>query len=219
VSADAAVPAPPPAAPGSRWRPLRRALVPFAPQVALAPALFFLGVTFLHEAAHAVVAVALGGTITEFAFLPGPHNLGHVRWEPPPHAPPWLGDLVSIAPYVMWSTLAAATAAFAWMRVRVNRWLAAAIFFWCYFVPLGDIAWNLYGGRGDLALGGFEGLILQTVGTAGLLAAFFVGYGVQRRLLADRAVDFRGYLAAAVVIGAASGLAAGAGLLVFSALR
>lgn len=202
-----------------RWRALVRPLVPFVPQVALAPALFFLGVTFLHEAAHAVVAIALGGTVTEFAFLPGPHNLGHVRWEPPPHAPPWIGELVSIAPYVMWSTLAAATAVFAWMRVRVNRWLAAAIFFWCYFVPLGDIAWNLYGGQGDLAVGGFEGLLLQAVGTGGLLAAFVVGYRVLRRLFRDGAISFRGYLAGAVVLGAASAVAAGAGLLAFSALR
>lgn len=201
------------------WRPFLRALVPFAPQIALAPALFFLGVTFLHEAAHAVVAIALGGRVIEFAFLPGPHNLGHVRWEPPPHAPAWLGALVSIAPYVMWSTLAAATAVFAWLRGPVNRWLAAALFFWCYVVPLGDIAWNLYGGRGDLAVGGLDGLILQAVGSAGLLSAFLVGHGVQRRLFGDRAVTFRGYLAAAAVLGVASGVAGGAGLAAFSALR
>lgn len=212
-------PVPTLAAAATRWRPLLRALAPFAPQVALAPALFFLGVTFLHEAAHAVVAIALGGTITEFAFLPGPHNLGHVRWQPPPHAPPWVGEMVSIAPYVMWSTLAAATAVFAWMRGRVGRWLAGAIFFWCYFVPLGDIAWNLYGGQGDLAVGGFEGLILQVVGTAGLVLAFGAGYGVQRRLFGEPAVTFRDYLAGAVIVGAASGVAAGAGLLVFAALR
>jgi len=109
VSTDAA-PDPTLAAAPTRWRPLLRALVPFGPQVALAPALFFPGVTFLHEAAHAVVAIALGGTITEFAFLPGPHHLGHVRWEPPPHAPPWIGELVSIAPYVMWSTISPSAA-------------------------------------------------------------------------------------------------------------
>jgi len=207
------------AAAPSRWRPLLEALVPFAPQIALAPALFFLGVTFLHEAAHAVVAIALGGRVIEFAFLPGPHNLGHVRWEPPPHAPPWLGALVSIAPYVMWSTLAGATALFAWRRRPVNRWLAGALFFWCYVVPLGDIAWNLYGGQGDLAVGGLDGLILQAVGTAGLLAAFLVGHAVQRRLFGDRAVTFRGYLAGAALLGAASAVAGGAGLLAFSALR
>ena len=52
-----------------------------------------------------------------------------------------------------------------------GRWLAAAIFFWGYFVPIGDIAWNLYGGRGDLAVGGLDGLVVQVVGTIALLAA------------------------------------------------
>jgi len=204
-------------APGG-WRALWAVLLPFAPQLALAPALFFVGVTFLHEAAHAAVALALGGRVTEFAFLPGPHNLGHVRWEPPPHAPAWMGPLVSVAPYLMWSLLAAATAALAWRRVRVNRWVAAAIFFWCYFVPVGDIAWNLYGGRGDLAVGGTDGVIVQAIGTAALIAAFALGYGVQRRLFGALAVGPRAYLACAVIIGAASALAAGLGMAVFAAL-
>jgi hypothetical protein len=211
---------PPAPVPGGRgfWRDTTRALIPFGPQVALAPLLFFVGVTFLHEAAHAAVALALGGTVTEFAFLPGPHALGHVRWEPPPGAAPWMSDAVRVAPYVMWSTVAAATIALAWLRVRLNRWLAAAIFFWCYFIPLGDIAWNLYGGQGDLAIGGVDGLIVQAIGTVALLAAFALGHGVQRRLFRERAVGVRGYLAGTAVLGAASAVAAGLGLAVFSRL-
>jgi hypothetical protein len=203
---------------GIRWSALKPALIPFVPQIAIAPALFFVGVTFLHEAAHAVVAIALGGKIIEFAFLPGAHNLGHVRWEPPPHALPWMSDAVSVAPYVMWSVLAAATVALAWRRVRLNRWVASAIFFWCYFVPLGDIAWNLFGGQGDLAVGGIDGLVVQAVGTAALIAAFALGHLVQQWLFGERAVDIRGYLACAVVIGAASALAAGIGLAAFAGL-
>jgi hypothetical protein len=122
----------------SGLRGLGRALVLFAPQVALAPVLFFVGVTFLHEAAHAAAALALGGTVTEFAFLPSGNNLGHVRWLPPAGAPGWLAGLVSVAPYAMWSLLASGTALLAARRVRLNRWLAAAIFFWGYVVPLGD---------------------------------------------------------------------------------
>jgi hypothetical protein len=38
--------------------------VAFLPQLALAPVLFFVGVTFLHEAAHAAMALAFGGRIT-----------------------------------------------------------------------------------------------------------------------------------------------------------
>jgi hypothetical protein len=188
------------------------------PQLALAPALFFVGVTFLHEAAHAVAAIALGGKVTEFAFLPGPHNLGHVRWEPPPHAAVWVGDAVSLAPYVMWSLLAGATVALAWRRVHLSRWAAAAIFFWCYFVPLGDIAWNLYGGQGDLAIGGIDGVVVQAIGTTALLAAFALGHLVQQRLFGERAIRIAEYLVCAAVIGAASALAAGIGMLAFSAL-
>jgi len=96
VSAPAAVPAT--AAGRAAWlRALPTTLVLFVPQLALAPALFFVGVTFLHEAAHAVAALALGGTVEEFAFLPGPENLGHVRWSAPTGAPAWFGELVSAA--------------------------------------------------------------------------------------------------------------------------
>jgi len=216
---DAPAPAADAPAPGRGWAALKPALIPFAPQIALAPALFFVGVTFLHEAAHAAVALALGGTVTEFAFLPGPQALGHVRWQPPTGAPAWMGDAVGVAPYVMWSLVAAATIALARLRVRLNRWVAAAIFFWCYFVPLGDIAWNLYGGRGDLAVGGIDGLIVQVIGSVALLVAFALGYDVQRRLFRERAVGPGGYLVCAFAVGAASALAAGVGLAAFSALR
>jgi hypothetical protein len=205
---------------GGGWIPeVARALLPFTPQLALAPLLFFVGVTFLHEAAHALAAIALGGRVTEFAFLPGPDALGHVRWEPPPHAPAWFDDLVRVAPYLMWSAVAAVTILLAWRRVRVGRWAAAAVFFWGYFIPIGDIGWNLYGGRGDLAIGGLDGLVLQAIGTAALLGAFAAGYPVQRRLFHERAVGPGGYVACALALGAASAVAAGIGLLAFSGLR
>jgi hypothetical protein len=192
-----------------------RALVLFLPQVALAPVLFFVGVTLLHEAAHAVVALALGGTVTEFAFLPSGGNLGHVRWVPPPGAPGFYGDLVTVAPYVMWSLFAASAALLAVRRARLGPWLGAAVFFWCYFVPLGDIAWNLYGTHGDLAIGGAEGLVMQTVGTVALLGAYTLGHPIQRRLFGDRSVGALGYVACSIAVGAASGAAAALGLLIF----
>ena len=192
----------------------------FIPQLALAPALFFVGVTFLHEAAHAVAALALGGTIEEFAFLPGADNLGHVRWTAPAGAPPWFGDLVGVAPYVMWAVMAGAVLELARRRVRLNRWVAAAVFYWCYFVPVGDIAWNLYGGGGDLAIGGGDGVALQAIGTTAIIAAYLLGHWVQTRLLDEDedAVDWRGYLACSAVIGVASAIAAVIGLAVFAAI-
>jgi hypothetical protein len=207
-----------PVGPAAWLRALSPTLLLFVPQLALAPALFFVGVTFLHESAHAVAALALGGTIEEFAFLPGPENLGHVRWAAPPGAPAWFGELVSVAPYVMWSVLAGIVLLLARRRVRLNRWVAAAIFYWCYFVPVGDIAWNLYGGRGDLAIGGADGVALQAVGTTAIIAAFLLGHWAQKRLLGAHAVDWRSYLACSAAIGAASAIAAAAGLALFAAI-
>src|SRR5262245_38772360 len=111
-------------------RGMARSLLPFAPQIALAPILFFAGVTFLHEAAHAAVVLAFGGTLREFSFLPGPQHLGHVRYDPPPGAPFWFAPLVSVAPYLMWSALAGATALAALLRAPVNASMGAALFFW-----------------------------------------------------------------------------------------
>lgn len=208
----------PPRTAAARTSALVRTLLLFAPQLALAPVLFFVGVTFLHEAAHAAAALALGGRIDEFAFLPGPQNLGHVRWSPPPGAPAWVGDIVGAAPYVMWSVVAGVVLLLARRRVRLNPWLAAALFYWGYFIPIGDIAWNLWGGQGDLAIGGADGMAVQAVGTTAIIAAYLLGHWAQGRLLGEHAVSWRGYLACTAAIGAASGVAAAIGLALFSAL-
>jgi len=127
-----------------------------------------------------------------------------------------MSDAVSVAPYLMWSMFAAAVILLALRRVRLNRWLAAAIFFWCYFVPIGDIAWNLYGGRGDLAVGGFDGVVLHTIGTIAIVGAYGLGYFVQRRLFAERAVGIAGYVASSFAIGAGAAVAGVIGLLAFT---
>ena len=106
----------------------------------------------------------------------------------------------------------------AWRGISLNRWVAAPVFFWCYYVPLGDIAWNLYSSKGDLAVGGVDGLFLQGIGTIALLVGFALGYGVQRRLFRAYAVGVPGYLVCAAVIGGASAIAAGLGLALFAAL-
>src|SRR6185295_11578050 len=149
-------------------------------------------------------------------FLPGEGALGHVRWEPPSNAAGWMSDAVSVAPYLMWSMFAAAVILLAVRRVRLNRWMAAAIFFWCYFIPIGDIAWNLFGGRGDLAVGGYDGFVLQAIGTIAILIAYALGFFVQRRLFADRAVGVAGYVASSFAIGLGSAIAGVLGLLAFT---
>ncbi len=196
-------------------RALRFSLL-FAPQVLIAPVAFFLGVTFLHELAHAAAALTMGGQVVEFAFLPGPHNLGHMRWDPPANAPGWFGDVVSVAPYVMWSGFALLAAAIAALPNRLHWLAASSLFYWWYVVPLGDIGWNLFSGGGDLAVGGIDGLLLQTFGAIALLGAYAAGYPIQRRLFAERAVDLPGYVVASAVVGGASGLAGVFGLVILS---
>jgi len=103
-------------------------------------------------------------------------------------------------------------------RVRLNRWVAAALFYWCYFVPIGDIAWNLYGSGGDLAVGGADGVALRAIGTTAIIAAYLLGHWVQVRLLGEHAVGWRSYLACSAAIGAASAVAAAVGLALFAAI-
>ncbi len=184
----------------------------FLPHVLVAPVLFFVGVTFLHETAHASAALAVGGRVHEMVFLPGGDALGHVRWDPPPGAG-WIEHtLVSLAPYLMWSAFAAAVIAFAALPNRLH-WLAAStLFVWGYVVPLGDIAANLFAGSGDLHVPGPDGLAVQAAGGALLLAGAVIGYPVQRRLFGEHAVGIGGYLASAVVLGPAFAAAALAGL-------
>jgi hypothetical protein len=192
----------------------------FVPHLALAPLLFFTAVTFLHELAHALAALLVGGTVTEFSFLPRGDTLGHMRWVPPPGAT-WLdGALVSVAPYLMWSTLALVVIVVAcWRRRRPLHWITAStLFVWGYAVPVGDIALNLFSGHGDLAIGGVEGLVAQGVGAHLLLAAYLVGHAVQRRLFGERAVGFGGYLLSTLVLGAGFGLSAAVGLVLLGAL-
>lgn len=199
-----------------RWTRAARFSLLFAPHVLIAPLAFFLGVTFLHEVAHAAAALALGGRVTELAFLPGAENLGHMRWDPPAGAPGWFGEVVSVAPYLMWSGFAAATIVVAALPNRLHWLLASTLFFWWYVVPLGDIGWNLLSGGGDLALGGLDGLFLQLVGSIALVVAYAIGYFVQRRLFGERAVDVAGYVASSALVGGASGIAGVLGLAIFT---
>lgn len=185
----------------------------FLPHVLVAPLLLLVGVTFLHELAHAGVALALGGRVNELVFLPDGQAFGHMRWDAPPGAGFVDHALVSVAPYLMWSAVAAAVLAFAALPNRLH-WLAAStLFLWGYVVPLGDIAGNLFAGAGDLYVPGPDGLLVQGVGAGLLLVAAALGYWLQRRLFGERAVGVGGYLASAVVLAPAFGAAALLGLL------
>jgi hypothetical protein len=190
----------------------------FIPHLVVAPIVLLTVVTFLHELAHAAVALALGGTVTEFSFLPSQGHLGHIQWKPAPGTSSSADLLVSLAPYVMWSICAAATGVVASLsRAGRPHWLlASTIFIWGYVVPVGDIAWNLFSGRGDLTFPGWVGVMVQALGAAALLVAYAIGYLVQRRLFGDRSVGLVGYLVSSVVLGLAFGAAALLGLFLFA---
>ena len=185
----------------------------FAPHVLLAPLFLFVGVTFLHEMAHAGMALALGGRVEELAFLPSAAGLGHVRWHPPPGAGVVEHTLVTLAPYLMWSGVAGTVVSFAALPNRLHWVAASTLFLWGYVVPLGDIAANLFAGAGDLHLPGAEGLAVQALGAGLLLVSAALGYWLQRRLFGEHAVSVGGYLASAIVLAPAFGVAALAGLL------
>lgn len=188
----------------------------FLPHWILAPLLLVTVVTFFHELGHAAVALGLGGKVYNFVFLPGSQNLGHMQWDRPAGAPALFDDLVTGGPYFMWAAFAGTTALIAALPNKLHWSFASSLFCWGYFVPLADIAYNLYGGTGDLAVGGIEGLILLTVGTGLLGASYLLGFWVQRRLFGEHAVDLLGYVVSSIVIGGAFGIAALIGLALFS---
>lgn len=202
---------------GSQWlRQTRRFCFYFIPHLIIAPVVLVTVITFLHELGHAAVALGLGGEVYDFAFLPGADNLGHMQWHGPPDSPVWFNDLVSGGPYFMWSAFAGCVILIAIPRNVLHWTVASSLFCWGYFVPLADIAYNLYSGTGDLAIGGLEGIALLLVGTVLLVLAYGIGFWVQRRLFGERAVDLVGYVASSVVVGGAFGVAALIGLALFS---
>lgn len=103
----------------------------------LVPPMALVGVTFLHELAHAAMVWALGGTVTAFSVLPGEGSLGHIQYLLPD---PALSPLVAAGPTLLWAGLMALTAG-----LSLWRWppvVGAGLFWWGYAVPLGDILWH-----------------------------------------------------------------------------
>jgi hypothetical protein len=126
--------------------------------VPLLLALPFAG-TAVHEAAHAVAAAAQGARITRIELGPwasdGRH-WGSVGWDPPP------GGLaceacVSLAPYVLWAVVGAATAAWILLRPPRDRERSPAFVAGYALVPLDllqhVVAWLAGSRTNDLAHG------------------------------------------------------------------
>lgn len=103
----------------------------------LLPAL--IGVTVVHEAAHAVAVLGQGGVVPEFRCWPLAGHWGQIRYSFPAGAQ-YAATAISLAPYALWLALCALTALVALRRQARPFWLASTLFFWCLLVPLADVA-------------------------------------------------------------------------------
>jgi hypothetical protein len=188
----------------------------FSPHVVAAPIVFFTVVTFLHELAHAAMALLLGATVTSLEFLPADGHLGVTRYTRPASWSVVDDALVAGAPYLMWLVVAGVVVAVALLRNQLHWLVATTLFLWGFVVPLGDIAWNAFSGGGDLAVPGPLGVVVQ-LGVAFLLVcAAFAGFFIARRLFGERAPSFKGYLLSAFIVGPALGVAGFVGLALWS---
>lgn len=127
-----------------------------------------------------------GAVVDEFVWLPTGGHWGYVSYQFPahhPHSP----ELIGLAPYLLWTGLAAWVAM---LSLRVKAWsfrAASSLYFWLFFVPLADVGNTtfpyLWGRDNDFSqVWGSPtewSFILVALAT---LLALLLGYGVQRRL-------------------------------------
>jgi hypothetical protein len=148
-----------------------------------------IGVTVLHEAAHAVAVLLQGATVTDFSILPSDGLWGYVTWAAPQSGLPH-PHLASLAPYIMWTAMAATASFAAFIPARKPFWLASTFFVWFYAVPVLDIANNIASYAlhvsGDLAEAFSPAPAIRiTIAAIGAVAYGMAGYPVQRRLYDD----------------------------------
>jgi hypothetical protein len=155
------------------------------------------GFTILHEAAHALAVIVQGGNVTEFTFMPGGGQWGHIRYDFPDQN--YSAFAISMAPYVMWTCVSLVAVMLSGWRRRYPFWLGAFVFVWLYAAPLADIANTaipyLAGKNNDFA----SAFGAPTVAAGAAVGAFggvavLVGYWVQRRLYGDYALSGVAYL-------------------------
>lgn len=155
------------------------------------------GVTIVHELAHAAAVLLQGGSITRISVWPSGGRWGSIYWLHPKmglaHS-----DWVSLAPYLLWLTLAAGAACVAVVPRRKPFWLASTVFVWFYAVPVLDIANAVAtytaSANGDLSEIFGESLtqrVLVAVVSGTVLCA--AGYPVQRGLYGKQALGLGAY--------------------------
>ncbi len=152
-----------------------------------------IGITALHESAHALAAIVQGGQILELVVWPGDGEWGHVQYRFPPGVA-YSSTAISLAPYVMWAGLMALVM-LASLRGRPwPFWVASTLFVWGFAVAYGDIAYAwlgwLSGAPNDLGRTfGAAGPEMAAALAAVSLVVAVLGYFVQRRLYGGRALS------------------------------
>ncbi len=165
--------------------------------IAISP-LTFLLYTVAHECAHVVVAWLQGATITDVSVLPSEGSLGHMNYVFS-EGSDGSTELVSIAPYLLWSGCMSVVFLLSLRRSGYSFPLASSLFLWGFLGAWGDIAmagmsWS-EAGRGDWAhvLGSSSGALDSALMAFAWLVVIVVGYGVQARLYKRGALSKASY--------------------------
>lgn len=95
-----------------------------------------LGYTGLHEAAHALAVMHLGGEVTAFRWWPNGDGLGAVHYRLPMDRADWP---VALAPYFGWTLLMGLASLLAWWAKPLSFGAASFVFVWLFALPAGDI--------------------------------------------------------------------------------
>ncbi len=154
--------------------------------------------TAVHEAAHAAAVFVQGGQLIEFVWLPSPGEWGHVRYDFGPDQP-YSPLVISVAPYMVWASLAGLAGLLSLRRRGYRQWIAGTIFIWMFVAPVADIANTLVsyllGGSNDFSHA-FGPAVLSAWIDALIFAATAVGFGffLQKRLYRENALAAVSYL-------------------------
>lgn len=171
-----------------------------------------IGVTILHEAAHAGAVLLQGGTVSQFVWLPGAGNWGYISYVFPDGTPNST-FLISIAPYLLWCLLALAASALSVRKQKVGYGWASVIYFWLFVVPLGDIANTAFpylaGKQNDfLSAFGHPSPAEAVIIGLSCAVAVFAGYHVQLGLYREGSLSATSYaMLSTVVLGVLAAVA------------
>jgi hypothetical protein len=166
--------------------------------------------TIFHELAHCVAAWVQGGRVIEFAWLPSDGAWGHMRYEFD-YGMAFSDRAVSIAPYLLWTTLCLIAFAVSFKRKPLPFWASSTVFVWFFLAPLADTA---NAAMPQLADGGLTDLgrvfgppsLAVTIGFVTYAVAMAIaGYFTQKQLYRERSISLPTYmvlgLIAAILVG------------------